>query len=358
MEAIDAAEIIISFNQPVKKRPAQTNAQRCKKLREKKKKMKNDATIISQNFLRTELFKAKLQIEMMTMQLYGYIIMPPPADLSNIHMLRSYLNIFKERYHSMTSPQERRTITGSFSQIQLSNEALEWIAQSNFFGESVLPPAERIFRSSLSREDLEVKIHQGAILKNPLHSETSTPQEFHADNVGFISLIVIIMMTQGGGHSTHIIPRFLHGNDYHAPRDNFLSFTIDTHKNEEFNGVRNDIKWFYGKLLEQKSEQLFSYAPSSHLPYGGFEIFRSDLIHAGPVSAQEREVLFIELRVRDEDGPNDEDYQFKLKNLNTIIDAQPKTTRTQPKTTRTQPKTTRTQPKTTRAQPKTTRKRR
>ena len=244
------------LSQKAKKTPKMTGAQRQKNLQERAK---------------AKLLHLQLQLEDLTMQLKGFLILPPPEDLTLLTVLKQYLDGFKTK----SSPEERETIfTGSFSQIPLGDEALQWISETEFFRAMLLPLAERIFRSSLSREDLEVKIHQGAILANPPLSDTSTPQKMHADNIGFISLIVIIMMTPGGGESTHIIPRRLHGNDYDAPRHDFLRFTWDNKCNADFNLVRTDIQHFYGKLLKKQPEQLFGSASSCELPYGGIEIFQ------------------------------------------------------------------------------------
>ena len=297
------------LSQKAKKTPKMTGAQRQKNLQERAK---------------AKLLHLQLQLEDLTMQLEGFLILPPPADLTPFNQLKEQIDNFKERYIERTRLKDRQTITGSFSQIPVDHDTLDWISQSPFFVERILPLSERIFRSSLSREDLEVKIHQGAILTNPLLSDTSTPQKMHADNIGFISLIVIIMMTPGGGESTHIIPRRLHGNDYDAPRHDFLRFTFNNKCNADFDLVRTDIQHFYGKLLKKKPPQLFGSAYSCDLPYGGIEIFRSDLFHAGPFSKKEREVLFLELRVKDEVGPDDHNYQFGVDELNEIIQAKPK----------------------------------
>lgn len=126
------------------------------------------------------------------------------------------------------------------------------------------------------------------------------------------------MLSEDGGDSTHIIPSHCHGAEIPTPRDEFLSFTWNTKDN--FPDVKKAVKERYGDLLNLTPTDLFQKCQPQRLPCGAIEIFRSDNLHAGPLANMEREVLFVEIRVKDERGPADENYQFKLADLKKLAD--------------------------------------
>lgn len=161
-----------------------------------------------------------------------------------------------------------------------------------------------------------MEIHQAAVLRSPPMDLRSQAQSMHADNLGFISLVCIIILSNDGADSTYIIPGQYHGLESKISRDQYLNFTW--RKKGSFPEVQSAVKKRYGQLLELEPQELFQMCEPKRLQCGEIEIFRSDLLHAGPMANLTREVLFVEIRVKGERGPVGKDYQFKIVDLMTI----------------------------------------
>lgn len=237
-------------------------------------------------------------------KLNGYMFIPPPHDESMVESLKEVVN--------QSLGGRELTITGDYRQIYLGN--IHSLSQTSMMLE-VLEESKRIFTMILKKE-VQVEIYKAALLSSPPYDNSGIPQEMHADNVGFVSLVCIIMLSEGGGISTHIVPRECHGAEMDVPRDRFLDFTFDTSK--DFPDVKIAANYWYGPLLHLEPPRLFSKCQPKVMKYGEMEIFRSDILHAGPVANVPREVLFVEIRVKDEVGPNDFDYQFRIAELREV----------------------------------------
>ncbi len=159
-------------------------------------------------------------------------------------------------------------------------------------------------------------------------------QAMHADNVGFAAISVIIMLSPEGGRSTHIVNAREHGRDQTlSDRDLMLDFHInhlDAPSNPReyrphaatIERIKAAIKARYGHLLNLTPTDFFKLAESIYMQFGDIEMSRSDLLHAGPFSSEEREVLFLEIRVKNEPRPEDKDFQYRFPNLLQIAGAE------------------------------------
>ena len=234
----------------------------------------------------------------------GYILIPPAVDKGNVDSL-------KEAVENSLGTRSSK-ISGDYTQTNLRD--LHTLLETSMMLQ-VLGVAKRIFSRSLGHE-VEVRIHQAAVLESPPMSNESNRQALHADNIGFVSLGCIIMLSKNGGDSTCIISSKYHGVESTISRSEFLGFTY--HRRSQYPAVRTAVADRYGPLLVKKPLDLYGLCQPTRLEYGEIEIFRSDILHAGPVTNMQRKVLFLDLRVIGEVGPNDSNYQFKIPHVMTI----------------------------------------
>lgn len=182
----------------------------------------------------------------------------------------------------------------------------------------ILALGKEIFSIYLNH-DVEVYIHSSAILDSPPtdFENPQKPQVMHADHVGFTAITVLIMLTEEGGDSTHILDAQDYGPDVNKHRDALLNFNPDEktwRKRPIRPEVRDAIKNRYHTLLELSPREFFNQACNSRMTYGQGEIFRTDIMHAGPFSPRPRTMFFVEMRVVGEAIPpmNGVQYRFPL----------------------------------------------
>jgi hypothetical protein len=289
MEQSVAEALMARAAQNRRGRNVDANRIRCREYRQRLKKALQDSAMEKQT---------------LDFQNNGYIFMTPAKPCS-INALKAVV----EASLSDTTTQ----ISGNYSQTHLGD--IESLSRTTVMLE-VLQVAERIFTRSLGQE-VEVEIYQAALLVSSPLCYPPKAQLMHADNIGFISLVCIIMLSEDGGDSTHIISSRHHGAETPIPRRDYLQFTYA--KRKKFRAIQKAVKQRYGSLLSLEPGELYGgKCEPKRLGYGAIEIFRSDILHAGPVANMQRKVLFTELRVKGEIGPKDTNYQFRIPELMTI----------------------------------------
>lgn len=246
---------------------------------------------------------------------------------------RDVMDRFKLGLKLETTPDG--TITGLYNMKNVRRNQLLARDETKEVIQPILGTAQSIFKSYLGR-DVEVELNSAAILTGPPPSYSGPPtrgQVMHADNLGFASISVIIMLSPEGGKSTHILNARQHGVDStSAERDVLLQFDpsqLDATYNQRSRRlsrdnhalIRETIKNRYGNLLNLSPDEFFVGAQNKHMTYGEIEIFRSDLLHAGPSCGPDREVLFMEIRVKHETRPDNKDFQYRFPNLLKIAGA-------------------------------------
>ncbi len=209
-------------------------------------------------------------------------------------------------------------ITGEYLMQQVDPTKLHHFPETNDVVDPILKLAKSVLGAYLKRQELEVFIHSSAILTSPKtnHNQRQQNQVMHVDHLGFTALTAVIMLTEEGGYSTYLSDQRNYGRDTHKERDLLLNFDVDQldRDTDENQRIRNAISDRYGSLLEQSPDNFFNGAHSQFMAYGEIVIFRPDLLHAGPFSSHTRKVLFLEIRVRGESLPKD-DQQLRFPNL-------------------------------------------
>ena len=247
----------------------------------------------------------------------GRAFIPPATNAIMDDFKRTVLN------HCMSSSSEA-TITGYYSMLTVDpSKLLQFEVIRNLLN-PYLGTAKHIFSSYLEK-DVEVYIHSSAILNTPetlFAGGAQRPQVMHADNVGFVAITVLIMLSEDGGDSTHILDLSAYGPDVNHLRESLLKFSIsqldETSQQKKTNNtcsIQSAILARYGSLLQLTPDQFFARAHQKRMLYGEGEIFRSDNLHAGPSSTRPREGLFLEIRVLGDITPSDSDYQFRFTDL-------------------------------------------
>ena len=217
------------------------------------------------------------------------------------------------------------TITGNYTMQGVDHSKLLQFEATRIFLTPLLDAAKVVFCGYLQQE-VEVYIHSSAMLATPdyqFDGEQQRPQVMHADNIGFVAITVIIMLSEHGGDSTYILDAKRYGPDYSKElRESLLRFSMSDLKQRSKNAaIRNAISVRYGSLLTLTPQQFFEQAHQQRMSYGQAELFRSDCLHAGPFSMRDRQVLFVEIRVTGETKPRDTDFQFRFPDLMAIAGA-------------------------------------
>ncbi len=202
-------------------------------------------------------------------------------------------------------------ITGEYSQEVLNPVPLNSLIEFR----PIIQLGTEIFRNYFNNPNLEAYISSAALLTSPQETYTGRvqrPQVFHADNIGFVSITAIVMLSDIG-YSTHIIPQQYYGPDFPEycgqNRQELLTFDMD-HISKE---IREAVKERYHDLMTYNPDRLFRMAENKSMSKKEFVMLRSDLLHAGPRG--NRKVLFLELRVIGEMVPIDKGYQYRVTNL-------------------------------------------
>jgi hypothetical protein len=221
------------------------------------------------------------------------------------------------------------TITGDYSMQTVKHSKLAEFEVTRNLLTPFLCTAKTIFSAYLERE-VEVYIHSSAILNTPdtlFAGRAQRPQVMHADNVGFVAITVLIMLSEDGGDSTHILDLRHYGADPIKIRESLLRFSISqldqpSRRVRDVNipAIQSAIAARYGSLLRLSPDQFFTLAHQQRMSYGEAELFRSDGLHAGPFSMRSREGMFVEIRVCGETIPSDY-YQFRFPDLLKITGA-------------------------------------
>jgi hypothetical protein len=222
------------------------------------------------------------------------------------------------------------TITGHYSMQAVKPSKLSEFEVTRNLLTPLLGTAKVIFSAYLERE-VEVHIHSSAILSTPetlFAGQAQRPQVMHADNVGFVAITVLIMLSEDGGDSTHILDLGAYGPDVNQIRDSLLRFSISDldapvrdGRDLNIRGIQSAISARYGSLLRLTPDEFFNRAHQKRMSYGEAELFRSDGLHAGPFSMRARQGMFVEIRVSGEIIPLDTNYQFRFPDLLRITGA-------------------------------------
>jgi hypothetical protein len=253
----------------------------------------------------------------------GYVFIPPAP--------KSIVDNFKQIVlnHCMLLDSEG-TITGHYSMQAVKPSKLAEFEVTRNLLTPLLGTAKAIFSAYLERE-VEVYIHSSAILSTPetlFAGQVQRPQVMHADNVGFVAITALIMLSEDGGDSTHILDLRDYGPDVNQIRESLLRFSISDldpplrdARHLNIPAIQRAISARYGSLLRLTPEEFFTRAHQQRMSYGEAELFRSDGLHAGPFSMRSREGMFVEIRVSGEIIPLDTNYQFRFPDLLRIAGA-------------------------------------
>jgi hypothetical protein len=171
--------------------------------------------------------------------------------------------------------------------------------------------ASHIFSDYLGRQS-DAILHQAAILEAPIHNRQK--QTWHVDEFAFKTLVTIVHLSEGNS-STYLIPPACYGPDFTLEgRKERIQFDYEKLlRNNRSNAYREEIKARYESLLTSGLQAFdnLQTQPRGMAP-GEYQMFRSDLLHAGPETICQRKVLFLCWKVRGEDPHLKPDTQFRI----------------------------------------------
>jgi hypothetical protein len=198
------------------------------------------------------------------------------------------------------------TITGPYQQFDFEKGSFENLSAMKYLAKA----AEVTFGTYLGRT-CEVELQQ--VSKLSATPGNQTKQMWHADALPFKSLVSIVHLSPGNNCS-YVVPLGYYGPD-------FTPLEREALLKQKFDGTlsqrsQKKIRERYGHLLTASPQEYEDIQVGRRcMEPGEYQNFRCDLLHAGPETVAQRDVIFVCWKVKGEDAVFEEDTQYRLPDL-------------------------------------------